>query len=483
MVSTVRKLRIFVASPGDVSDERGRLQAVVNELNRTIGDEKGIVLELIRWETHVAPDMGRPQEVVNRQIGEHDIFVGIMWKRFGTPTGNADSGTEEEFDNAYASRQATKRPRIMLYFNQAPFMPRSDAEVEQMRKVLAFKEKVRSLYLIAEYSGPDAFERLVREHLQRAIRDILPSAAREMHSHSENASVAIADNRPAENLIRWLAKKEANLRRKNELYVPLHKEIAALCRRLHRSAMGEAPYPAWIEVAGESDALRAFDPSPAAYNWWPEFGADGRRTEFPADRQQQLDALHENVRAYNAGVRCARARAVGLFVPHVAAAIESVTASAPYRARLQVYGERTERSAPVERSPETAEDAVWYETLDMVIRSHQDRAPKVWTVSWLENWEGSRPATFGWLLAGSPERAMGSVIETYARLAHVARPPKLSWLKAIFLAAWPDLLNAAQLLAARDAGATLCTSAKRIEDDLNSWLIQTRDEYEGGVPD
>ena len=183
MVSTVQKLRVFVASPGDVGDERQRLQVVVDELNRTVGNEKHTVLELVRWETHVAPDMGRAQDVVNRQIGEHDIFIGIMWKRFGTPTGCAGSGTEEEFDNAYASWRDTKGPRIMLYFSQAPFMPRSDAEVEQVRKVLAFKQKVQSLALIFEYAGPDGFERLVREHLQTAIRDVLKSAVSAASPH------------------------------------------------------------------------------------------------------------------------------------------------------------------------------------------------------------------------------------------------------------------------------------------------------------
>ena len=38
------------------------------------------------------------QDVINRQLGEYDIFLGIMNTRFGSPTHRADSGTEEEFD-------------------------------------------------------------------------------------------------------------------------------------------------------------------------------------------------------------------------------------------------------------------------------------------------------------------------------------------------------------------------------------------------
>src|SRR6185503_17165509 len=99
-----RAVRVFVASPSDVSAERNALSSIVQEINQTvaaIAPEKGIRLELVRWETHASPAAGRPQGVINDQIGEYDIFVGIMWRRFGTPTAEAGSGTEEEFNRAY----------------------------------------------------------------------------------------------------------------------------------------------------------------------------------------------------------------------------------------------------------------------------------------------------------------------------------------------------------------------------------------------
>ena len=38
-----------------------------------------------------------------------------------------------------------KRPRILFYFSQVPFMPERDDEVEQMGKVLAFKKRFRNV--------------------------------------------------------------------------------------------------------------------------------------------------------------------------------------------------------------------------------------------------------------------------------------------------------------------------------------------------
>ena len=44
------------------------------------------MLEL-RGVEDVAPAFGsEPQEVVNKQIQDYDIFVGILWHRIGTPT-------------------------------------------------------------------------------------------------------------------------------------------------------------------------------------------------------------------------------------------------------------------------------------------------------------------------------------------------------------------------------------------------------------
>src|SRR5438552_9057076 len=121
MTERVTKVRLFVSSPSDVQRERESLPAVIDEINTTIGQRLGFIIELVRWETHCHPAMGRPQSVINNQIGKYDIFIGIMWKRFGTPTGEADSGTEEEFNLAYDEWRRAKELHIAFYFSQAKY--------------------------------------------------------------------------------------------------------------------------------------------------------------------------------------------------------------------------------------------------------------------------------------------------------------------------------------------------------------------------
>ena len=47
------KLRVFVASPGDVSEERDNVVRIAEKLNQSGGaaDQAGVTLEVIRWET------------------------------------------------------------------------------------------------------------------------------------------------------------------------------------------------------------------------------------------------------------------------------------------------------------------------------------------------------------------------------------------------------------------------------------------------
>jgi hypothetical protein len=167
------RVRVFIASPGDVSEERDIVSLVVAELRRVFEELLPFSLDAVRWETHAWPDVGEDaQDVINREIGEFDIFVGIMWRRFGTPTKRARSGTDEEFQKAYQYFKKYDRPRVMFYFRRSPFYTTDLKELSQFRKVVQFRKELEELgVLFWEYDRPLDFERNVREHL---IRQILP---------------------------------------------------------------------------------------------------------------------------------------------------------------------------------------------------------------------------------------------------------------------------------------------------------------------
>lgn len=167
-------LTVFVASPSDVAAERNRLEEVIAELNQTWSRSLEIRLELIRWETHAYPGFSEdPQAVINRQIpGDYDIFIGIMWHRFGTPSNRADSGTHEEFLRAKARWDEDKESvTLMVYFKDAPVSP-SQIDVVQLGKVAEFRKSLGNeggLYW--SFQSTDEFVNFTRIHLTRAVQE------------------------------------------------------------------------------------------------------------------------------------------------------------------------------------------------------------------------------------------------------------------------------------------------------------------------
>lgn len=171
------KFGIFVASTAEVKDFRDVLDAVAADLNHTLGRERRLLIDLVRWETHARPAAGRPQAVINRQIGSYDLFVGILWKRFGTPSGLANSGTEEEFRIAWDLFQRGAIADILFYFCEQPWWPGSEEELDQFRQVLRFRRELATRLLSWPVLDKREFADLVRGHLYNAITRILTRGA------------------------------------------------------------------------------------------------------------------------------------------------------------------------------------------------------------------------------------------------------------------------------------------------------------------
>lgn len=168
-------VEVFLGAPAGMETEGRALERVVAELNRGEAAEKKIYLDFVTWRTRVAPGMGDPQKIVFDRITPRDVFIGIMWKRPGTPTARAASGTVEEFEYAYSlwersGAEQGGRPRIFFYFNRKGPMPTSVEECSELLRVLRFRELLRKKGLAWDYEGPSDFERQVRRHLEDVIR-------------------------------------------------------------------------------------------------------------------------------------------------------------------------------------------------------------------------------------------------------------------------------------------------------------------------
>lgn len=146
MPKQITTLSVFLASPSDVNSERLIVKNVIEELNQTVLKFSNLHFDLLNWENSTYPSFGEyPQDVINRQIGdEYDIFIGILWSRFGTPTDKAESGTLEEFERAYYRIKNNQNLEICLYFKTEPVDPYK-IDLIQFQKVKEFRENLPKL--------------------------------------------------------------------------------------------------------------------------------------------------------------------------------------------------------------------------------------------------------------------------------------------------------------------------------------------------
>lgn len=170
---TVRLIRVFVASPGDVSAERSRVVDVIKRVNERHALGEGILLHPWLWEMDATPDVGRVQGIINPALDSAAVVVLILWNRMGSPSGAAASGTLEEFERALQRRKATGAwPRILVYYCERPSNLSSDEDIEQKRSVNQFKKAHAFDVLAATFNKTDEFETKLESHLDAVVDDI-----------------------------------------------------------------------------------------------------------------------------------------------------------------------------------------------------------------------------------------------------------------------------------------------------------------------
>lgn len=139
---------LLLSCPGDVLDLKETINECVKSFNSSIGEANNIRIELKHWTTDSFSQSGdKPQNILNKQfIDECDLCVALLGIRFGTPTDNYDSGTEEEIE-----KMLEQDKQVFLYFVERSVDP-SKIDFEQYKKVQAFKEKYtdRGLYTVVK---------------------------------------------------------------------------------------------------------------------------------------------------------------------------------------------------------------------------------------------------------------------------------------------------------------------------------------------
>lgn len=190
----MKKIRIFISSPGDVLQERQIARRVIEDLNKTFS--KFVKIEVLMWEDFPLTADSTFQDGINYFLEQEriDIAVFVLWSRLGTPLCTKfrkpdgtpyKSGTEYEFDLMMNLFKQKGYPQILTYVKNKDFIPQV-ASMKELSDVLRQKELLEffleenfhdkdtnSNYAYLQFGEHTTFEVQLKNHLIGLIKRIV----------------------------------------------------------------------------------------------------------------------------------------------------------------------------------------------------------------------------------------------------------------------------------------------------------------------
>ena len=212
MPKNIVQYDLLISCPGDITSEIPVIEDAVSQFNTQFSDALGISIRTKHWRKNsYAQSGGKPQALLNEQfVNDCDAAVSILWTRFGTPTDEYGSGTEEEVEIMLSSGK-----QVFMYFSDKPLSP-SQMNGESYKKVQAFRDKYKGRGIYFTYASDDEFEKLFFAHLSQYFLSEKRVAEVKSERHSElkvvgmDQSQHISDDVP---IIRFVPNTEMSMSR------------------------------------------------------------------------------------------------------------------------------------------------------------------------------------------------------------------------------------------------------------------------------
>jgi tetratricopeptide (TPR) repeat protein len=175
-----RKISVFIASPGDLSAERRLFRDAIHQLNVGFGDGADVEFEPLGWEDTLASTGRRNQSVINGEIDRCDVFILVMYRRWGQEAPDAEpysSYTEEEFHRALERWKKDETPEIFVFFKRVDAASEADPG-PQLKKVMDFRKQLEETrqILYRYFSDEQSFMAEIDCHLRAYAKNELPKA-------------------------------------------------------------------------------------------------------------------------------------------------------------------------------------------------------------------------------------------------------------------------------------------------------------------
>ncbi len=187
MTTPIREIRVLISCPSDVEPEGQIVREICETMTTAWRGTRNIRITPTHWRRDVIRLITGegPQAVINSQTKDYDIYIGILWKRFGDKQTNGLTPTEEEFEDALRRREETQKPVIKFFFKRDLWRPDTFYDVQQAGEILKFRERVQRLGLYDEFEGPEEFHQKVLQGLLYIVERFDSLTARRLTIHRE----------------------------------------------------------------------------------------------------------------------------------------------------------------------------------------------------------------------------------------------------------------------------------------------------------
>ncbi len=171
MPTTKKHIKVFIASPNGLADERRAFREEIAKYNESLAKDWGVDFEAVGCEDTLG-EVGRPQEQINEDIRNCDYIIIMFWDWWGSsPDYNSSlytSGTEEEYYVAmdcFESEDFDMKQIAMMFKGVEP--RRLKDQGTQLEQVIKFKEKMdrEKPLFYKPFDSTDDFRKLVRNYL------------------------------------------------------------------------------------------------------------------------------------------------------------------------------------------------------------------------------------------------------------------------------------------------------------------------------
>ncbi len=161
MAQNVTLYNLLISCPGDIKEEVTLIESAVDEFNELYAETLGITIKTRHWsKSSYAQSGGKPQALLNEQfVNKCDAAVAIFWTRFGSPTDEYGSGTEEEIEIMLQSGK-----QVFMFFSDKP-IPQSKINGDGYEKIQAFRDKYKDKGIYFTYSSDEEFKKMFFAHL------------------------------------------------------------------------------------------------------------------------------------------------------------------------------------------------------------------------------------------------------------------------------------------------------------------------------